>query len=50
MSDQQLYRMDVAATGEVRDADGHLVSTQPVEASIILTQAQYDQLAKEKDS
>lgn len=34
MSDGQLYRLEIIATGEVRDADGNLVS-QPVAQSTV---------------
>lgn len=43
----QMYQMTVTAIGEVRDADGNLVSAEPIEAITTLTQEQYDQLTKE---
>jgi hypothetical protein len=36
----QLYELAISAVGEVRDADGNLVSTEPVEATITVTEAQ----------
>ena len=33
-----LYEMRITATGTVRDADGNIVSEQPVEAVTILTE------------
>lgn len=32
-----LFNVRVTAVGEVRDQDGHLVSTEPVEANLTLT-------------
>jgi hypothetical protein len=36
----QLYELTVQATGEVRDADGNLLSSEPVESKITVTQEQ----------
>lgn len=33
----QLFRLTITAVGEVRDADGNLVSAEPVEAEIEVT-------------
>lgn len=33
----ELYEMTISATGEVRDADGNLISAEPVEATVTLT-------------
>lgn len=40
---QQMYQITVTATGEVRDADGNLISAEPVEATMEVTA---DQLAE----
>jgi hypothetical protein len=40
---QQMFEVKVTANGEVRDADGNLLSTEPVEAVMHLTA---DQLAE----
>lgn len=34
----QLYEMRITATGEVRDADGNLVSSTPIESVQIITE------------
>lgn len=34
----QLFQLLITATGEVRDADGNLVSQEPVEAVALLTE------------
>lgn len=34
----QLYEVLVTATGEVRDADGNLISTEPIEARMVVTE------------
>ena len=36
----ELYELRLTATGEVRDADGNLVSSEPVEATFHLTAEQ----------
>ena len=36
----QLYEITVQATGEVRDADGNLLSEQPIESRITVTEEQ----------
>jgi hypothetical protein len=33
----QLYEMRITAMGEVRDAEGNLISSEPVEATLTLT-------------
>lgn len=39
------YEIKLEASGEVRDADGNLVSTHPVEGTTTITQEQLDKLA-----
>jgi len=34
----QLYEMRITASGTVRDADGNVVSEQPIEAVAVLTE------------
>jgi hypothetical protein len=36
----QLYELKFTAVGEVRDADGNLISSTPVEATRIVTEAE----------
>jgi hypothetical protein len=36
----QLFELRITATGEVRDADGNLISQEPIEATAILTEAE----------
>jgi len=36
----QMYEIAVTATGEVRDADGNLISSEPFESKIQVTEAQ----------
>jgi hypothetical protein len=33
-----LYELRIVASGEVRDADGNLISTEPIEATAVLTE------------
>lgn len=36
----QMYEIRFTATGEVRDADGNLLSSTPVEATAVVTEAE----------
>lgn len=38
------YKLAITATAEIRDADGNLVSAEPVESTIRVTQEQLDAL------
>ena len=38
--DGQLYRLAIHATGEVRDKDGNLLNTQPIEGEVLITSEQ----------
>lgn len=38
--DGQLYQLTLEATGEVRDADGNLISSEPVTATVTVTEDQ----------
>lgn len=40
----QLYQLAISAVGEVRDADGNLVSSEPVASTITVTEAQLREL------
>jgi len=40
----QLYELAISAVGEVRDAEGNLVSTEPVETTITVTEEQLREL------
>jgi hypothetical protein len=42
----QLYEMTVRATGEVRDADGNLISTEPIETTTVVTEEQMRSLTQ----
>lgn len=37
---EQKYRVTITATGEVRDKDGELVSSEPIEAHIEVTESE----------
>lgn len=43
----QLYELHVTAVGEVRDADGNLISTQPIDTTITVTADQLAALTEE---
>lgn len=34
----QMFQLRIAATAEIRDADGNLVGTEPVEATMTVTE------------
>lgn len=36
----QLFEVVIKATGEVRDADGNLISSEPIEARMTVTEEQ----------
>lgn len=36
----QLYEVVIKATGEVRDADGNLISSEPIEGRMVVTAEQ----------
>lgn len=36
----QMYELVITAMGEVRDADGNLISSEPVEATLTVTEAE----------
>ncbi len=36
----QLYEVVITATGVVRDADGNVISQEPIEARVLVTEAQ----------
>lgn len=40
----QMYELAITANGEVRDADGNLVDTQPITATMQVTEAQLREL------
>lgn len=42
----QMYALHLTATGEVRDAEGNLVSSEPVEATIHVTAEQLAELTQ----
>ena len=42
----QLYEMRITATGTVRDADGNVVSEQPIEVTQILTEDEVQALTQ----
>jgi hypothetical protein len=41
-----MFAMTMRATGEVRDADGNLLSSQPIEQTVILTEEQVQALTQ----
>jgi len=40
----QMYELAISASGEVRDADGNLLETQPIESKITVTEEQLREL------
>ena len=44
VADVQMYAITVTAMGEVRDADGNLVSSSPVEAVMEVTEDQLNEM------
>jgi hypothetical protein len=45
----QMYEIVLTATGEVRDADGNLISAEPVEATWQVTAEQLAELTQGED-
>lgn len=39
-----LYELVIRATGEVRDADGNLISSEPVESTVLVTAEQAQEI------
>lgn len=46
----QMYELVLKASGEVRDADGNLISSEPVEARMTLTEEQVRALTEGEPS
>lgn len=44
-----MFRLTISAVGEVRDAEGNLVSTEPVEATLDVTAEQLADLGLSPD-
>jgi uncharacterized protein YabE (DUF348 family) len=44
-----IFELKVTATGEVRDADGNLISSEPIEATMNVTAEQARQLGLSTD-
>jgi uncharacterized lipoprotein YmbA len=42
-------KVTISATAEVRDKDGNLLSSSPVELTGHLTQEQYDEIARQQE-
>lgn len=40
----QMYELAITATGEVRDAEGNLISSEPVESTVTVTAEQLAEL------
>lgn len=43
----QRYELAITATGEVRDAEGNLISSTPVESKITVTESELHELGLE---
>ncbi len=43
---EQLYQLKITASGEVRDSDGNLISSAPVEAIRTVTEAEAVEIVK----
>lgn len=46
----QMYELRLTAQGEVRDADGNLVSSEPVEATFVVDEQQLKALTEGEGS
>ena len=46
----ELFELKITAQGEVRDADGNLISSEPVEATCVITAAEYRAITGENPS
>lgn len=44
----QMYAITVTATGEVRDAEGNLISSTPIETTMEVTEDQLTEMFGEK--
>lgn len=44
----QMFAVTVTATGEVRDAEGNLISSSPIEATFEVTEDQLNEMFGEK--
>lgn len=44
------YTVKIQALGEVRDADGNLISTEPVEAEMVVTEAELKALTEPEET
>ena len=44
---EQMYAVKVSAVGEVRDQDGNLINSEPIEATLTLTADEVRQLTGE---
>ena len=42
-----MYEVVITATAEVRDAEGNLISSEPIEAKTLMTAEQVAELTKE---
>lgn len=42
----QMYELKLTASGEVRDADGNLISSEPVEATFVVDEQQLKALTE----
>lgn len=48
--EQQKFAIKISATGEVRDAEGNLISSEPVEATLEVTAEELALILGEQDS
>lgn len=46
----QMYEIRITATGTVRDAEGNIVSEQPIEATAVLTEDEVQALTQGEKS
>lgn len=44
-----MYELQIRATGEVRDAEGNLISSEPVEATLTVTEDELKALGLTKE-
>lgn len=50
MSEGQLYRLEIIATGEVRDADGNLISQPVAETTVEVTEQEARAIMEQRRS
>ena len=47
---EQMFEIKITATGEVRDAEGNLISSEPVEATLVVSESELRALTEGESS